>query len=101
MRKALTAGLIALTLAITPLPAAPDDDPNTVSGDKGTDMLVDIVVVRPLGLAATVIGTALTIVALPFTIPTGSVAASVHEMIVKPAQYTFQRPLGQFDDHPD
>lgn len=91
------AGLIALTLAIAPFPAAADD-PNTVSGDKGTDMLVDIVVMRPLGLVTTVIGTALTIVALPFTIPTGSVGDSAHEFIVKPAEYTFKRPLGQFDD---
>lgn len=89
--------MLALALAITPLSAAADD-PNTVSGDKGTDMLVDIVFIRPLGLAATVIGTALTIVALPFTIPTGSVGDSAREMIVKPAQYTFERPLGQFDD---
>lgn len=92
--------MLALALAITPLPATADD-PNTVSGDKGTDMLVDIVIMRPLGLAATVIGTALTIVALPFTIPTGSVGDSAREMIVKPAQYTFKRPLGQFDDGSD
>jgi hypothetical protein len=98
MRRRLNAFMLAL--AITSLPAAADD-PNTVSGDKGTDMLVDIVVMRPLGLAATVIGTALTIVALPFTIPTGSVGDSAREMIVKPAQYTFQRPLGQFDDGSD
>ena len=100
MRKRLAAGVTALALAITPLPAAADD-PDTVSGDKGMDMFVDIVVVRPLGLAATVIGTALTIVALPFTIPAGSVGDSAREMIVKPAQYTFKRPLGQFDDHSD
>jgi hypothetical protein len=99
MRRRLKAFMLALALAIAPLPAAADD-PNTVSGDKGTDMLVDIVVMRPLGLAATVIGTALTIVALPFTIPTGSVGDSAREMIVKPAQYTFKRPLGQFDYEP-
>jgi hypothetical protein len=97
MGSRLRAGLIALAIAATPLPAAADD-PNTVSGDKGTDMVVDIVIMRPLGLAATVIGTALTIVALPFTIPTGSVGDSARELIVKPAQYTFKRPLGKFDD---
>ena len=49
MGSKLGAGLIALALAATHLPAAADD-PNTVSGDKGMDMLVDVVVVRPLGL---------------------------------------------------
>jgi hypothetical protein len=100
MRRRLKAFMLALALAIMPLPAAADD-PNTVSGDKGMDMMVDIVVMRPLGLAATVIGTALTIVALPFTVPTGSVGDSAREMIVKPAQYTFKRPLGRFDDGSD
>lgn len=69
---------------------------STVSGDKATDMVVDVVVMRPLGLVATVAGAALTVVALPFTLPSGSVGASAHELIVKPAEYTFKRPLGDF-----
>ena len=91
----LISGVLALALVMTPgwAIAQPDD---TVSGDKATDMVVDVVVMRPLGLAATIIGTVLTVVALPFTIPSGSVETSVHELIVKPAEYTFKRPLGDF-----
>jgi hypothetical protein len=68
-------------------------------------MVVDLVVVRPLGLAATVIGTVLTVVALPFTLPGGNAGASAQELIVRPAEYTFNRPLGEFhrcgaDRHP-
>lgn len=100
MKNRCGAGLIALALAVAAVPGRADDS-NTVTGDKGTDMLVDVVVMRPLGLVATVVGTALTIVALPFTIPTGSVGDSAREMIVKPAEYTFKRPLGQFDDSPE
>lgn len=69
-----------------------------VSGDRGTDMLVDAVVVRPLGVVATLIGTTLTVVTLPFTIPSGSVESTVQEWIVRPADYTFRRPLGDFGD---
>jgi hypothetical protein len=94
------ASLLALALSVMPLPATADD-PNTVSGDKGTDMLVDVVIMRPLGLAATLVGTVLTVAALPFTLPTGSVADSAREMIVKPAEFTFKRPLGEFDHGPD
>lgn len=72
------------------------NDTGPVSGDRATDMVVDAVVMRPLGLVATVIGTVLTVVALPFTLPSGSVEASARELIVKPAEYTFQRPLGDF-----
>ncbi len=100
MSRRLSAGLLGLALALMSFRAAADD-PNTVSGDKGTDMLVDVVIMRPLGVATMLIGTALTVVALPFTIPTGSVGESAREMIVKPAEFTFKRPLGEFDHGPD
>ena len=44
------------------------------------------------------LGTALTVVALPFTIPSGSVGESAQAFIVKPAEYTFKRPLGDFSN---
>jgi hypothetical protein len=97
MIRTLSIGVLALALAVMPLAAAAQHD-GTVSGDRATDMAVDVVVVRPLGLVATVIGTVLTVVALPFTIPSGSVGKSAHELIVRPAEYTFKRPLGDFSD---
>jgi hypothetical protein len=104
MNKRLKAWFIAIVLAITSLAASAEDN-DAVSGDKATDMVVDLVVVRPLGVAATVIGTVLTVVGLPFTIPSGSVGSSARELIVRPAEYTFNRPLGEFhrcgaDRHP-
>src|SRR3569832_610286 len=76
----------------------PAQQNDTVSGDKTTVMVVDAVVMRPLGLAATVVGTVLTVVALPFTIPSGSVETSARQLILRPADYTFKRPLGDFSD---
>jgi hypothetical protein len=104
MNKKLKAWFIALVLAVAPLSATAENT-GPVTGDKATDMVVDLVVVRPLGVAATVIGTVLTVVGLPFTIPSGSVESSARELIVKPAEYTFNRPLGEFhrcgaDRHP-
>lgn len=97
MRNRLGAFLLAWAIGVAPACAAAQPD-DTVSGDKATDMVVDAVVMRPLGLAATVVGTVLTVVVLPFTIPSGSVEASAHELIVRPAAYTFKRPLGDFGD---
>lgn len=97
MARRLTSALLAGALAVMPLSAAAQSD-DTISGDKGTDMVVDAVVMRPLGLAATVLGTVLTVVALPFTIPGGNVEESARELIVRPAEYTFKRPLGDFSD---
>ncbi len=96
MARSLTAGLLAVVLLATPC-AAQADDPDTISGDKGTDMLVDAVLMRPLGLAATVLGAAVTLATLPFTLATGSADEAARYMIVEPAEYTFDRPLGEFD----
>jgi len=97
MGKRLNSALLALALVVTPLSAAAQPD-ESVTGDRAADMVLDAVVMRPLGLVATVLGAALTVVALPFTIPSGSVEASAHELIVRPAEYTFKRPLGDFSD---
>lgn len=97
MRNGLRSVLLAALLGLMPVCATAQQD-ETVTGDKATDMVVDAVVLRPIGLAATVVGAALTVVALPFTIPSGSVEASARELIVKPAAYTFKRPLGDFSD---
>jgi len=96
MRNRLASVLLAVTLLAPACATAQQDD--TVSGDKATDMVVDAVVMRPLGLAATVVGTVLTVVALPFTIPSGSVETSARELILRPVAYTFKRPLGDFRD---
>lgn len=93
--RALCTGVLAGALFVMPVCASAETD-GTVSGDRATDMVVDVVIMRPLGLVTTLVGTVLTVVALPFTIPSGSVEASAHELIVKPAEYTFKRPLGDF-----
>ncbi|HWR75832.1 MAG TPA: hypothetical protein VN283_01310 [Thiobacillus sp.] len=93
----LIAGVLALALILMPVWAVAQQN-DTVSGDKATDMVVDAVVIRPLGLVTTLLGAVLTVVALPFTIPSGSVETSARELILKPAEYTFKRPLGDFSD---
>ena len=93
----LISWMLALALVAMPAGASAQQE-DTISGDKATDMAVDVVLMRPLGLFATVLGAALTVVALPFTIPSGSVESSARELILKPAEYTFKRPLGDFSD---
>lgn len=93
-RNAAVLALAAAMLAFSPAHA---QNREPVSGDRATDMAVDLVVVRPLGIVATVIGTAGFILALPFTLPTGSTGDTAHEWIGAPLEYTFNRPLGNFD----
>jgi len=56
-----------------------------------------VFIVRPLSLAATALGVVMFVVALPVSIPTGSVKQVGKELVVVPFKYTFVRPVGAFD----
>ncbi len=84
----LTGCVIALTLGASPLRA------ETASA-SGSDMFLDLVVTRPLGLLCVVVGSAAFVIALPFTIPSRSVDQAAEELVKKPYRYTFKRPLGE------
>ena len=75
--------------------------------EKNTDynpffVPIDILITRPLGLATTVVGTALFVVMSPFTAlsaiapPHDSFERVADVFIVVPATYTFLRPVGKF-----
>lgn len=63
---------------------------------SGEDIAADLVFMRPVGLAATVAGTAVFIVSLPFALITNDVSKTAKELVVDPFNYTFDRPLGDF-----
>ena len=68
-----------------------DSDPNSVSAvAMGGDLLIG----RPLLFTATVLGTAIWLVALPFTAAGGNVKDSAQKLVVWPAKNTFVRCLG-------
>ena len=104
MNSRITAALgAALLLSSAGVAAQRADEP--VLGDRGSDMAADLLLVRPVGFVGTVIGAGLFVVSLPFTLPTGSAGDAAREMVGKPFEYTFNRPLGDFnhcgaDRHP-
>jgi hypothetical protein len=91
-RQSLVALVAAALLATSPLATAADvryGDPNF------STMLIDGALARPLGLGATVVGTAIWIVTLPFSALGGNVGEAADKLIVEPARFTFVRPLGE------
>lgn len=58
----------------------------------------DVLLVRPTSLAATAIGTGLFVVSLPFSLLGMNADDAAAALIGKPAEYTFIRPLGDFQD---
>ena len=65
-------------------------DPNA-----GT-MVIDFVLVRPVAIVALVLGSAFFVVTLPFSAIGGNVKAAAKNLVVKPAKFSFVRPLGEF-----
>ena len=67
--------------------------------DNGGPLTVaaDAVVVRPACFLATVVGSAIFVVALPVAALSKSVKSTAHALVVTPANATFSRPLGDMD----
>ncbi len=59
-------------------------------------MVFDLCIIRPFSLVATVFGSAAFIVSLPFSVIGGNSEAAYDKMVMHPAKFTFQRPLGKF-----
>lgn len=70
-------------------PAADDHGPLAV--------VADAAVVRPACLVATAIGSAVFVVALPWAAASRSIKETAQMLVIKPAQATFTRPLGDMD----
>jgi len=59
-------------------------------------MVVDIALVRPVGICATILGSLAFVVALPFSAISGDTRYTYEKLIKDPAVYTFNRPVGFF-----
>ncbi|MBW2573910.1 MAG: hypothetical protein JRC56_04655 [Deltaproteobacteria bacterium] len=66
---------------------------NNVSAEA---MTADLLVIRPLGIVATVVGSAIFIVSLPFSALGGNTKTACRKLVQDPAKFTFKRPLGDF-----
>jgi hypothetical protein len=69
--------------------------------DNSLDVVADVVIVRPACFVVTVFGVAFFIVALPVAATSGSIKKTAHTLVVKPAQATFTRTLGDFTELQD
>ena len=63
---------------------------------SGALMTADLILARPLGIVATVLGCAVFIVSLPFSALGGNTKEASQKLIKEPASFTFVRPLGEF-----
>src|SRR4030042_6448386 len=68
---------------------------------KDENIVADVLVIRPVGLAAIVAGTAIFLVSLPVALITKDVSTTAKQLVLNPFDYTFERPLGDFNYQTD
>ncbi len=98
--KKLMASALAITLGLSVFSggmcAASDGDRPKPTGGE---MFADALIVRPMTLAASVVGAATWVVTLPFTLFSGNAGDAGKSWVVDPLGYTFVRPLGDISDN--
>jgi len=98
MHKHLKQSIVFLTIAaLILIPFATESmaqdmsDQTEYSAEK---MTADLLLVRPVGIVATVFGCVVFVIALPFSLLGGNTEATYQNLIAAPAKFTFKRPLG-------
>lgn len=86
-----------MTLPVNSLLAAEYSTTHQAERPSGAAMLIDGVVIRPLGMVATLLGSAIFVVTLPFSFLGDNVDDAAQSLVKDPAKMTFLRPLGEFD----
>lgn len=69
-------------------------DPSQLNQPGPAEMVLDGLIVRPIMLGVTLLGTALFIVTSPFSLAGGNAGDAADELMIKPAKMTFVRCLG-------
>ncbi len=85
-------GIIFLaSLSVSPLSAAETEEPSP------DEVAADLLFIRPIAFSAIIVGSAIYIVSLPFTLPTGNVKLAGKKLVLEPWKHTFSKPLGELD----
>lgn len=89
--------LLIITLVFIPFgTSALAGGQTTDEENNGALMVADLLLVRPLGIVATVLGCAVYVVSLPFAAIGGNTKQASQKLVKEPAAFTFTRPLGEF-----
>ena len=95
--KRSTVLLLIITLIFIPFGTSALAQRQTVDEENsGALMTADLILARPLGIVATVLGCAVFIVSLPFSALGGNTKQAGQKLVKEPASFTFTRPLGEF-----
>ena len=97
MKTIISAVLFSLLLSTASFSFAADNYYDTDQVGEG-DVIVDLFLARPLGIVGTAVGGLIHGVGLLFSVPGENFGEVGEVMVEEPLHYTFNRPLGRFDD---
>ena len=89
-------GVIAALIAVPFATSALAQEYFEAKEPGGGAMMYDVLVVRPVGVVATAVGSLFWLVGLPFSASGDNVDTATDKLVKEPAKYTFDRPLGEF-----
>lgn len=99
MKRFFVIFLAVMTISMTCGPAfaegAGRSFPVQQNGVDDIPIIIDVLILRPVGLAACVVGLAAAVIAMPFALPSNSTDKVYRALIADPFNYTFKRPLGK------
>jgi len=88
------AAVLALSVGVAQAQVTQEVD----TAPSAVAMAADLLVVRPVSLVATVLGTGLFVLQLPLSLIQGEPPSEpARKLVVEPAKYTFSRPLGDME----
>ena len=71
-------------------------DPDAFRPSDVGRVTLDVLLLRPLGVAASAVGLAAFVVSVPFVAPSSGLRTSWEVFVLGPTEYTFSRPIGEF-----
>ena len=87
----LTAMALVAVPCMTCFAQGLEQDDDLIAGKMAAEL-----VVRPLGIVATVGGTTIFVLTLPFSALGGNIDAAFNYLMADPFKFTFSRPLGEY-----
>lgn len=100
LKKILVSCILLVSLILNPLSVLAEKvKPEPSKEEKTAErMTIDLIAARPIGLVATLGGAVVFLVSWPFSALGGNSEEAWDTLVADPAAYTFQRPLGDFDE---
>jgi uncharacterized membrane protein len=89
-------GVIAALIAVPFATSALAQEYFETKEPGGGAMMYDMVVLRPVGAVATVVGSVFWLISLPFSALGDNYDTATKKLVKEPAGFTFKRPLGEF-----